>query len=666
MKVKVISPNDVDNDLPTEYGLAEKGALSSEFAGEIVRARRWRANEVRKWDTSLAFLDGQQGNTRERWLDDMKARLGSESFRQIVNRLLPIYKSTCAALKTQMPNLNVVSRSPAYDDELRQLAVSYCVQEWHSRNKISETLNECARWLSACGNAALHTYVKDGCAVTEMVNAYDILFEAEAIRPEDAEWSACRRVVTRSEAASLWPKFAKAFETEASGTNTNGSDTVEYSFDGRRIELWYVYFRDGRCGVFCPGVEKDSGWIEQSEYPEGATPIALMRFTVMPARLYGVSQLWPLLYQQVEYNIFRSILLDGARLMSNPMWLIPMQANVNTGDLSNRAGQPIVYNALGGKPERVPAPPMPAHLFDIQARLMGEMEDVAGMHGMTMGKRSPGISAAVSMQTLINQDIQQLTMCREEVEKALCAAAKTAVALWKEYGVDKRSVSLFDPTFGGDVIRIVRKADLIDKPDVYIEAGTLFVADQEGRDNMLMQLAQLGALPPDVLLRNLSMKIDRRAELDRMKALSTAKRLLGQVISGYEVEWVEDPTTIEAIVAVFREYITSPLYEEGTAELYQRATLGDQNAIDALQIRNNVFEVYRTAHMQIAQMQAGLQGPAPTGSQPGNRAGPVAGAPAAPDQRRQDGASGAKPVQSDKSNMQDKSGSMSNRVQGAP
>jgi hypothetical protein len=661
MKVKVISPNDVPDDLPTEFALGERKALSADFSGQIVRARRWRTNEVRKWDTTLAFLDGQQGSSRERWIDDAKARLGPEAFRQTVNRLLPIYKATVAALDTQMPKLSVVSRSPAYDDELKQLAVSYSVQEWHRRNKIQERLHDAAMWLSSCGNAALHTYVKDRLVVTELVNAYDILFEAEALRPEDAEWSAVRRIVTRAEAARMWPEFAKAFEMEASGINQSGSDTIEYSFDGRRIELWYVYFQDGRCGVFCPGVDKDEGWLEQSEYPEGSMPVALMRFTVMPAHLYGTSQLWPLLYQQVEYNLYRAILLDGARLMSNPIWMVPLQANINTADLNNRAGAVVTYNAQGGAPARVPPPTLPSHLFDIGSRIMGEMEDVAGMHGMTMGKRAPGISAAVSMQTLIGQDVQQLTMTRKEIEKALCNAAATSVMMQKEYGVEKRSVSLFDPTFGGDVIRIVKNIDLIEKAEVGIEAGSLFIADQEGRDQMLMQLAQLGALDPAILLRNLSMKIDQRAELERMKALSTAKRVLGKVLAGFQVEWVPDPTTIEAIVAVFREYITSPLYDEGSVELYRKAEMGDVEAVDSLQIRDNIYAVYEMAQMQVSQMQMAAMGGGPTGSQ----AGPVAGAKAAPDQPPT-GASGAKPVAGDKTNMQDGSGSMSSGVTGAP
>lgn len=683
-KVKSIPAADLPDDLPADYALSERDALPdpSEMGGEITRARTWRMGDIRMWDTTLQFLKGAQSDYRSRYIDDVKTRLGPESFRQVVNRLIPLYKSFVASLDTQMPKLYVASRSPAYGDELKQMAVDLTVQHWWKSNELDRLLHQGAMWLSSCGNAALHTYVGKGddyddyAVKTDIVSAYDVLWESECIRMEDAEWVAVRRVFTRSQAARIWPEKAEDIDQHAASIRSNGSDALETSSSGKRIEAWYVYFCDGRCGTYMEGV----GWLEQSEMPCGAQPVAMFRCTVMPDRIYGLSQLWPVLYQQVEYNLYRAILLDGARMMSNPLWLIPEQANVNRADLSNRSGGVVYYNALGGRPERAPAPNMPPHLFDIQSRLMGEMEDIAGMHSMTMGKRAPGISAAVSMQTLIGQDVQQMAMTRKEIERAVVQSAKTAIALWKEYCPAKTKVSYFDPTVGLDVIRSVDKTDLLENPQVYIETGSMFVADQEQRDQTIMQLAQLGILDPKMMLDNLSVTIDRRGRLERFKALSSAKRALAQATAGYVIELDDDPTSLEAVVAVFREYIESALYDQGLAEAAssyenEELTVEDQ---DAMQIRENVWNVYMTAQQklqmlmsmmqqQVSQVPQGPQGSAPKPK----RGGGASGVPQIPDDRKQTGPSesAAKPVQGDKSNAtaQDRSGSMQSRgVRGAP
>ncbi len=675
MKIKTVKQQDLPPDEPENFALNQRDALPEEFNSEITAARRWRMADVQRWDTTLEFLKGYQSDYRSRYVDGMRARLGDQSFRQVVNRLIPLYKSFVAALETQLPKLHVASRSPSYDDELKQMSVELVVNYWWKANKISDLLYEGTTWLSPCGNAALHTYVcEDKSIKTDVVSAYDLLFEAEAIRPEEAEWCAVRRGFTRSQAAEIWPDYADKIQQDAASIRSNGSDILETSRDGSRIEAWYVYFCDGRCGTWMEGV----GWLEQGRMPDCAKPVALFRTTVFPGRILGESQLWPVLYQQVEYNLYRRILLDGAQMMSNPLWLVPEQANVNRADLSNRAGAVVNYNALGGKPERAGAPPMPPHLFDIKASLMGEMEDIAGIHSMTMGKRAPGISAAVSMQTLISQDVQQLSMTRKEIERAVVQSAQTAVALWREFAPNKVKVSYFDPTFGMDVIRTVERTNLLEEPQVFIEAGQLFVADQQERDQMLLQLAQLGVLDPKILLDNLSMTVDRKGKLEKLKSIANAKRCLAQVLAGFNVEWVEDPATIEGIVVVFREYITSPLYDKGVEELLN-ADPNDVDKMDARQIRDNVYAVYVTAQQQLA-MLSGMGAPqqpqGPQGSQPKpepepkpQRGGGVEGVPMVQDQRRQTGPSAAKPVQGDKGNLsaQDRSGSMQTRgVRGAP
>ena len=307
------------------------------------------------------------------------------------------------------------------------------------------------------------------------------------------------------------------------------------------------------------------------------------------------------------------------------------------------------------------------------------------MHSMTMGKRAPGISAAVSMQTLIGQDVQQMSMTRKEIERAVVQSATTAVALWKEYCPQKVKVAFFDPTLSLDVIRVVDKTEVLENPQVTVEAGSMFVADQQQRDETIMQLAQLGILEPKMILDNLSITIDRRAKMERFKMLASAKRALAQVRAGFVIEMDEDPAALEALAAVFREYIESALYDEKlntVASSYEDEEIPVELQ-DSMQVRENIWNVYITAQQKltallnpnmgapVSQSPQSPQSPqGPQGSLPKpQRGGGVAGVSQPPDDRKQSGPSAAKPVQSDKSNLsaQDRSGSMQTRgVRGAP
>ena len=137
MKIKTVKQQDLPPDEPENFALNQRDALPEEFNSEITAARRWRMADVQRWDTTLEFLKGYQSDYRSRYVDGMRARLGDQSFRQVVNRLIPLYKSFVAALETQLPKLHVVSRSPSYDDELKQMSVELVVNYWWKANNPS-------------------------------------------------------------------------------------------------------------------------------------------------------------------------------------------------------------------------------------------------------------------------------------------------------------------------------------------------------------------------------------------------------------------------------------------------------------------------------------------------------------------------------------------------
>ena len=617
---------DVEEDL--EY--AKKRKMPPDMLSRMQAARQYRSSLVPMWDASFEFLRGNQRISSGPTGGRIGSLLGSERTRAISNRLLPIYRSTVASLAAQFPRFAVNSSSPSYDDMIKRIACDQCLNAWWRINRMEHKWRNVVQWLSPGGNAALWTYYDsvEEKVCTEVVGCYDIIWEAEAISTDEADWCAVRRIMTRKDAIEYWPDH-KEFLKDLPSTSTiddNERDCLPHD----RLELWWVYFKDGRCGVWTGAggnarTESKSQWIEQSETPESIFPVAFMRWTPVADRLYGMSQLFPLLDMQVQYNLYRNFMLESVKLMTNPIWMIPKQANVNMNQITNRPGQAVFYNGNSLAPSRLPGPSLNSDVYEVQNRQLMEMEDVGGIHNISMGKRAPGVTANVSMQTLIQQDSMGLAVTMHEMSRAMEESAVHALVMWKAYMPKKKSVAILDPTFGVTVTKELDKTNLIDAPEIEVEAGSLFAMNAKERDAQVMQLAQLGVIPPQDVLKHLSFTLDEKAELEKMQMLSHAQDLLEAILSGHTIQIVEEPAIMVAIRNVFGEFIRSPAYYDKKPEATMAAQQGDVDAQNALQTFENVWSVYQQVATQLSQ-QAQPQG-GPTGSLP-NPDGPGAGGPA--------------------------------------
>jgi len=617
---------DVEEDL--EY--AEKGKMPPDMLSRMRSARQYRSTMVPMWDAAFEFLRGNQRIVGDPVSSRIGSLLGSERVRAISNRLLPIYRSTVASLAAQFPRFVVTSSSPSYDDTIKRIACNQCLSAWWRLNRMEHKWRNVVQWLSPGGNAALWTYYDpvEEKVCTEVIGCYDVVWEAEALSMDEADWCGIRRIMTRRDAIERWPDHEE-FLKEMPSTHTAEGYEREY-LPHDRLELWWIYFKDGRCGVWTGAggdarTKSKSQWLEQSRTPENIFPIAFMRWTPIADRLYGMSQLFPLLDMQVQYNLYRNFMLESAKLMANPIWMIPKQANVNMNQITNRPGQAVFYNGNAVAPSRLPGPALSSDVYNVQNRQLMEMEDVGGIHNISMGKRAPGVTANVSMQTLIQQDSMGLAVTMHEMSRAMEESATHALVMWKAYMPKKKSIAILDPTFGITVTKELDKTNLIDAPEIEIEAGSMFAMNAKERDTQVLQLAQLGVIPPQDVIKHLSFTLDKKEELEKMQMLSHAQDLLEAVLRGHTIQIVEEPAIMMAIRNVFGEFIRSPMYYDKKPEAVLAAQQGDLDAQNALQALDNVWTIYQQVATQMQQAMQPQGGP--TGSLP-NPAGPGGGGPA--------------------------------------
>ena len=552
-------------------------ALPENIGSLLTESHNEKAPERRLWELSLKFLEGRQWLNYDKRLGEYvtaKVR-GDSQTRVTVNLLLNIYRNLLSRLALAYPSVVVLPASPSTEDIVKAKASETALRYYWQRDGIKSVIERALEWMLSCGTAALHTYYDpDADEVrTRAVGPYDIFFEKGVISPDDSQWVALRTFVTKDSLREAFPD--KEEEIEASGITLEGESYGSVNSSGTteppkgRTELFDIYWRDGRYAMFAG----DTVLYEEESSPTKTFPVQILRYTEVPRRLWGVSLLTPLLDLQLLYNKARSQVIHNVELMANPKWLIPKTAGVNQQSMTSRPGEKIFYNPAGGAPTQIPAAPMPAYVMDNIMRIQGEMSDVAGVHSVTLGKRAVGVSSGKGMEFLGQQDSSQLQITQQGVEHGVQRMAKCVLELMKTYYTEPKMMSMLDQ-YGQVTFQGIQGASLVSNPEVFIEANSLFRQEALDRDAKVVELMQMGLLPPEEAMQELSFRTGNSFVSDKVNAIAHARDMLAAVQQGAKIEIFANDD-LDAFKDVFGQFMRTIDFYEMSAEIqnYMRDVL---------------------------------------------------------------------------------------------
>lgn len=578
-------------------GRTGEGDFPSGFSKKIDASRQRRQPEVMLWDWTAKMLHGDQNivfdGRRMSFVSSLQAQPGRNQ--TVTNQLLPPYRTVVALLRAQQPHLNWHGASPSWSNITKALACDQASSYWWQSNKITRTLTKNSRYLCTTGMAALHTYLDPNAkrVCTEGVSAYDLLFEENATTFDESTWRGIRHVYTRQALVDNYPQHKKYLNELPAITQLDNRQRVPDD----RLDVWDIYWTDGsgRHGILC-----GEQWLWTGLTPQKICPLSPYKYTEIPNRLWGMPMLLPLLDPQRQYNRYKNMQLDIADAHSAPVWLASWSSGIPKAMFNNEPNNVIFYQMAGGKPERVPPPQVPQHLFEIANRSLAEMMDLAGVHPTTMGKRSVGVTSGKAMGELKDGDMAQMTDTMQSIQDAVVDQATAALVYWQAYLPEKQMIRYFDPAIGVTVHKELAGTDLLEDAQVFMTEGTLFTIDAESRDEKLLNLASQGIVDPEQLKKQLSFKIDNQSSTKKMVALSMAKDLLQWCQKGGEIELfpTDDLATVKD---VFMEFINSPEYYEKSvlAQMALKRSNGHPLAQQALQKSVQIMDYIRDVVVSI-------------------------------------------------------------------
>ena len=529
-----------------------------DFQNKIQESKVDKTATTRMFDLCLYYLEGRQYLVYDRNLTRFTAAKSQRGRnRVVINLVLNLFRSVVSRLATSYPNIAVLPASPSYDDIAKAQASEVALRYYWNQENVREVLQKAIEWLVCCGNVGLYSYYdadkKKVCS--KAISPYDLFFERGSTSLEESDWVVVRSFVKRSDLIKAYPDKKKEIESITTSTQdyttTKDGETSSYSVPANRVEMFEIYWKDGRYAIMAGNY-----YLFKGNYAEGCFPIQHIRYTEIPNRLWGMGLIQPLIDLQNSYNKFRNQILDNVELMSNPKWLIPKTSGVSPQAITNAAGEKVYYNPAGGEPKQVAGEPIPAYVIDNIQRVQAEMMDVSGIHSVSVGKRAVGIVSGKGIEALQAGDASQLQLTQQSVETAVKKMAETILVLMKNYYNEPTFMRMLDQR-GGAVFSEIKDTDIVDFPEVFIEANSLFRDELPDRDAKVVELLQLGLISPEEALKEISFKTGGMTSvLDKMAATNEAKKLIEAIAIGAEIE-IYSTDDLDAFSKVFSDFIKS-------------------------------------------------------------------------------------------------------------
>jgi len=562
----------------------------TDMHSHILRSRSEKTRHEREWSAAMRMLSGDQWLYWSRQVKDYNAiKRNPGEVRVTVNQMMNIERNIIARLTMNAPTPVVIPASDHVDDITKATASEMALRYFWLSDKQNRVWAAAIRWICQTGNAVLHTFYEPGVEVKEqldllpgdypsedgekedevigskktngrvrcqVVSPFDVFFEPGVHSPDDARWTAIRTYTTKGELKDTYPDKAKEIDELPDDTEYKLLEYQQYK-PQNRIEVYEVYWRDGRHAIMVGDTYLQK---EVSSDVRDVFPVRMMRYHIIEGDLWGQGPMVQIADLQQLYNRTRTQIHANVRLMGNPPWLIPRTADVRKGAMMNKPGAVIRFTPGGGKPEPANPQQMPSHVLREPSVLREEMSDVAGAHGITLGRREPGVKSGVHARTLTQQDSTQLLMTQNEIVYAVEDTMKTVLLLMRRHYNESRMIKMLDAS-GTPAWKAISSMDIVDNPEIHINADMLFQIDAAAREVKALEYVQLGLMDPAEAREMISFRTYNQQVAQKFLALSHAKEMLQAVIMGNNIQIL--PTDdLDAFLRVFNEFTQSPEYYE--------------------------------------------------------------------------------------------------------
>jgi hypothetical protein len=498
----------------------------------------------------------------------------SKSERLIVNHLYDMVETKVAQLSRLKPSIQVLPKNDEFGDKNAALASKMLIDHIFEQNALDSIERQAQKHKKIFGEAYLFTIwnkdlseshpdaglvLPDGSVVDPDLKIGDVENFVELpwrvlIEPADtyqkSKYAFRISVEHVDDLKQTYKEKRKEIKEDDAASMFDISSMENIKLKGQTIviEFWHKKTK-GTPGVYFK-FTKDVILEETTDpYSHGDFPFTRVTDLDMPGELHGVSAMEQVKQIQSMHNSISSLIAKNIYLTAHPKWLVPKGA-AKIESLGNDAT--IVQFQGQIPPQLATYSSNSAEVYTFRATLKEEMEQVYGVHGVSRGQPPGGVTAAVALQFLNEQEAERAS---EEISKKnefIKAIAKKILAVAGDYyeTEDNRLIRILGKE-NEYLLRHFDAANLSKPYDIKIDLGNAIADSKAGKTQRIIELIQY---KPDALTAEQTVELLELGSAEKAvnmitAAVRTAESEIEDILQG---KAVADPEPFDDLIVHWR------------------------------------------------------------------------------------------------------------------
>lgn len=497
------------------------------------RCRTIRQQIERQWYVNLAFYTGRQNVTAIPMSTGANVNSGMRLWvppapyyrsRPVFNRIRPAVRTELAKLTAQKPSATVV---PATSDERDLIASRAAEQIWeatYNRKRLKVAHRQAQLWALTTGVGYIKCFWDpnaidpdnasnvdaEGNPLIKGDFVYDVvtpfhLFVPDMLATDIEDQPYLLHVTTRT---PEWVKINYP-NVDATPNIMEASDIMSNAFlnlvgaaayKKDAVLVYEVWVKPGNLtfmpsgGMFTIIGDTVVQYVGTGNpYRHNQYPFAKLDH-IPNSRFYSDSGVTDLIAVQREYNRTRGQIIESKNATAHTQ-LLAAEGSIDATKITTEPGQVILYKLGFPKPEPLPMQSIPPYVIQEIGMQLADFEDISGQHNVSKGQAPPGVTAATAISFLQEQDDTMLSPTFASIEEFFEKLGFQTLSLAKQYWNVQRVVKVAgqDNSFNAQTF----VGSDITSTDIRVEAGSALPTSKSAKQALLMDLMQMGFIPPE-------------------------------------------------------------------------------------------------------------------------------------------------------------------------
>lgn len=409
---------------------------------------------------NLLAYSNKYNKNGKRQSESLEVNPSKKTSNYCVNHLFEMTENLVSKMTRVKPAVEVNPANDEFEDKGSAKAVDLLIRHLWYINDIDLLLQKLHRHKYIFGNAYLlidwdkhagdlhpdYVLLKekgqlDKLGKDDPVKTGDVCYEAllpwNILVEPHHEYNQTKTIIKKEimhveEARHKYPEHAKEIKDSAAISEFSLTSLKEEALS-RHVVVYTLYakadehFIEGRKIVFTPDVILEDGPLG---FSHGQFPVARLTDLDIPGSLHGMSRYEQALSLQNAHNNLSQSIMKNEFLMAAPKWVMPRGA-CKLEQLGN--GRTIVQYQGNIPPQLVQMNPTSQTTFNFRDKNEMELGQMMGVHQVSRGEPPKGITAAVALQFLNEQETERGISDIAKHNQFIVNVAKLSIAVAGDY-----------------------------------------------------------------------------------------------------------------------------------------------------------------------------------------------------------------------------------------